>query len=429
MRDDRVAPLAAEPLPLTEQAQLRLAQLRLGEDGDPWTAFARGASDVARALGIGRLGIWLFTEDRAAIRSYLVVQPALGEVFEGAVLQRRDFPRYFAALEERRVVSADDARTSPLTAELRHAYLEPLGIGAMVDAPIYREGRVVGVACLEHLGGARAWHDGERAVAVAAAQAYARLAEEAERLDAESRAGAARDQLGRLERLAAMARLAAGVAHDFRNVLHAVGALAQEIEAECPGGSSTRELAGEIRDAVRRGEELVQDLMTFGQETRSQPIMLDIPATLRRMERLLALSAGPQVQLELLLAERVGRVLLDPRDFERVMVNLVLNARDAMPTGGRLRISARETRHDAGGLHSTTWVVVEVQDTGAGIAPQVAARLFEPFFTTKGERGTGLGLPIVEQLVRAAGGMVRVESQPGAGATFRLLLPRLAPPT
>ncbi len=428
MRDHSTAPRPDDALSLTERAQLHLAQLRLGSDGDPWSAFAIGATEVARTLDIGRVGIWLFTDDASAIRSYLVVQPAMGEVFEGSRLQRRDFPRYFEALEGRRVVSADDALASPLTTELSVAYLEPLGIGAMVDAPIYREGRVVGVACLEHVGGPRHWSDDERAVAVAVAQTFARLAEEAERHDAESRVGAAHGQLERLERMAALARLAAGVAHDFRNVLHAVGALAQEIEAECPGGSPVQQLAGDIRTAVRRGEGLVQDLMTFGQETRSQPVMLDISSALRRMERLLSLSAGTEVQLELLLAERVGRVMLDPKDFERVMVNLVLNARDAMPGGGHLRISVSEAVHDAGGLHNTIWVVVEVQDSGAGIDPGIAARLFEPFFTTKGERGTGLGLPIVEQLVRSAGGTVTVDSPPGAGATFRLLLPRLAPP-
>ena len=328
---------------------------------------------------------------------------------------------------ERRVVCAEDALTSPLTAELTAAYLVPLGIGALMDAPIYREGRIVGVVCHEHLGGARAWTEPEQHFAASVAQTFARLAEEAERFDVESRVGAAHGQLERLERMAALARLAAGVAHDFRNVLHSVGILAEMIQQECAGMSPVQALASDIRVGVRRGETLVQNLLAFGQEAPSSPTMLDIPAELRSMERLLTLSVGSGVRVEFAMADRVGRVLMDAKDLERMMVNLALNARDAMPSGGTLRITVCESEHDQGGLHNTTWVLVELSDSGIGIPADVVHRVFEPFFTTKGERGTGLGLPIVEQLVGKAGGYVRVESTPGNGTTFRLFLPRLAP--
>jgi len=171
----------------------------------------------------------------------------------------------------------------------------------------------------------------------------------------------------------------------------------------------------------------VQNLLAFGQEAPSSPTMLDIPAELRGMERLLTLSVGSGVRVEFAMADRVGRVLMDAKDLERMMVNLALNARDAMPSGGTLRITVCESEHDQGGLHNTTWVLVELSDSGIGIPADVVHRVFEPFFTTKGERGTGLGLPIVEQLVGKAGGYVRVESTPGNGTTFRLFLPRLAP--
>ncbi len=432
--DNRRTGAAPAPTPIPtptahelEVAQLRLAQLHLGSDGDAWSAFAAGAEDAVRTLGIGRLGIWLYSDDGMALRSYLVVQPSDGETFEGALLRRRDFPAYFAALEERRVVCAEDALTSPLTAELTAAYLVPLGIGALMDAPIYREGRIVGVVCHEHLGGARAWTEPEQHFAASVAQTFARLAEEAERFDVESRVGAAHGQLERLERMAALARLAAGVAHDFRNVLHSVGILAEMIQQECAGMSPVQALASDIRVGVRRGETLVQNLLAFGQEAPSSPTMLDIPAELRGMERLLTLSVGSGVRVEFAMADRVGRVLMDAKDLERMMVNLALNARDAMPSGGTLRIIVCESEHDQGGLHNTTWVLVELSDSGVGIPADVVHRVFEPFFTTKGERGTGLGLPIVEQLVGKAGGYVRVESTPGNGTTFRLFLPRLAP--
>ncbi len=433
------APHDAFPTPGNDldAVALQLAQLRLGPDGSAWHAFADGADRVIRALGLGRLGVWLFSEDRMAIRSYLVVQPSGGERFAGTILRRRDFPTYFAALDEHPVICVDDARESPLTSELGASYLEPIGIGAMLDAPIYREGRTVGVVCHEHIGGTRRWSEGERHVAALVAQAFARLVEESERQDAESRIGAAHGQLERLERMAALARLAAGVAHDFRNVLHGINIVSETIRDECGGNASVAGFATDIQRSVQRGEALVQSLLAFGQETPSAPVVLDVGGALRSMERLLTLSVGSRITLTLRVAERIGRVFIDPRELERVLVNLVLNARDAMPTGGTLDVSVRDTINgevaryappDTPGVHDASWLVIELKDSGIGIAPDVVPRLFEPFFTTKGERGTGLGLPIVEQLIRSAGGHVAVESALGAGATFRLFLPCTAPP-
>ena len=416
---------------------LHLSQLRLGPDGSAWHAFADGAVRVIQVLGIGRLGIWLFSEDRMAIRSYLVVQPSGGERFAGTILRRRDFPAYFAALEEHPVICADDARQSPLTSELTASYLEPIGIGAMLDAPIYREGRTVGVACHEHFGGPRQWSEGERHIAALVAQTFARLVEEAERHDAESRIGAAHGQLERLERMAALARLAAGVAHDFRNVLHGINIVSETIRDECGSNALVAGYATDIQRSVQRGEALVQSLLAFGQETPAAPVVLDVGAALRSMERLLTLSVGSRITLTTRIAERIGRVFIDPRELERVLVNLVLNARDAMPTGGTLDVSVRGTvngelaRHateGTPGANDASWIVIELKDSGVGIEPDVLPHLFEPFFTTKGERGTGLGLPIVDQLIRSAGGHVAVESTAGTGATFRLYLPCMAPP-
>jgi signal transduction histidine kinase len=410
-----------------ESALLRLAHLRVGDGDDAWHAFTAGAHDVVRTLGIQRLGIWLFSEDAATLRSFMLVQPHAGEIFDGMLLRRRDFPQYFAALETRRVVSADDALHSPLTRELADAYLRPLGIGAMLDVPIYREGAVVGVVCHEYIGGTRQWTAAEQDFAANVAQTFARLSEEAERHDAETRVGAAHGQLARLERLAAMARLAAGVAHDFRNILQSIATMSELIELDASDAAAVTALANDIRQAVHGSDALIQNLLTLGQESRTTPVVLDVAEALRQMTRIITLSAGPLVDVQFSLSERVGRVFVDRRDLERVLVNLALNARDAMPAGGTLHLTLAESDHEAGELHHTAWVVIEVRDSGSGIPPEVAARIFEPFFTTKGAAGTGLGLAIVDQLVASAGGYVRVETAAGVGTTFRLYLPRVAP--
>jgi PAS domain S-box-containing protein len=221
----------------------------------------------------------------------------------------------------------------------------------------------------------------------------------------------------RAQRFEALGRLAAGVAHDFNNLL-AVMLTTAELAAEViPADDPLRDELAAAANAARRGRALTRQLLTFARREPAQPQPVDVNQLVRNMQELLRRVAGPRVQLDLALAPEPAVVVADPAQAEQALLNLVTNAREAMPGGGRVVI---ETARSDGDLRVT------VRDTGTGIAPEVRPQLFEPFFTTKPD-GTGLGLATVYGVVIGAGGRVEVESEPGRGAAFHLLLPQAAP--
>jgi hypothetical protein len=217
----------------------------------------------------------------------------------------------------------------------------------------------------------------------------------------------------RAQRFEALGRLAAGVAHDFNNLLAVMlGAVELSVDA-IPADDPLRDDLAAAATAARRGRSLTRQLLTFARREPSRPQPVDVNQLVRNMQELLRRVAGPRVQLDLALAPEPGVVVADPAQAEQALLNLVTNAREAMPGGGRVVIETARADGD---------VRVTVRDTGVGIAPEVRPQLFEPFFTTKPE-GTGLGLATVYGVVTGAGGRVEVESEPGRGAAFHLLLP------
>ena len=221
----------------------------------------------------------------------------------------------------------------------------------------------------------------------------------------------------RAQRFEALGRLAAGVAHDVNNLLAVMLGAVELAEQEVPADDAAlREDLAAAADAARRGRALTRQLLTFARRQESQPQRVDVNALVEGMADLLRRIVGPRVRLELALSPDAGAVVADPAQAEQVLLNLVTNARDALPEGGEVRV---ETARENGDLRLT------VRDTGLGIAPEVRPHLFEPFFSTKAE-GHGLGLATVYGVVTGAGGRVDVESEPGHGAAFHLRLPRAA---
>jgi signal transduction histidine kinase len=408
-----------------EAAQLRLARLHVAGGASLADAFRETTRVAAETLGVERVGIWLFVDARRAIRCHQLYERSKGKYSEGAVLCAADFPAYFAALEERRDVPAADARTSALTSELDDAYLRPLGIASMLDAPIYRGGEVVGVVCHEDVK-PRAWSDADRSFAVSVSEAVGRQLEETARLDAENRLAEHEAHWSELEKMEALGRLAAGVAHDFRNMLTVVVGYADEIRRRA-SESRIVEAAGEILAVAQRGSALVRELVQFGRDHKSDARVLDVAEAVESMASVLKTAAGAAHPIEIRAERPIGRVLADRAQLERVVLNLALNARDAMPGGGTIRVGVREADVVVGGADSGTYVVIEVADTGIGMDRETQSRIFEPFFTTKpsGE-GTGIGLAVVYRVVERCGGFLHVESEPGRGTSIRVYLPRVA---
>ncbi|AKF11104.1 sensory box histidine kinase/response regulator [Sandaracinus amylolyticus] len=241
------------------------------------------------------------------------------------------------------------------------------------------------------------------------------------------------ERLHHLQRLEALGRLAGSVAHDFNNLLAAITANAELARAEAPEGSLGADALRDVLHASESAATLTRQLLALGRKQPAGIGAVDVGAALEKLRGLLAPLLGPGVRLVTSCAPGIGEVRLDAGPFEQVVMNLALNARDAMPGGGTLTIAAEPRAFDehearardvAPGEH----VLVTVTDTGAGMSDDVKERAFEPFFTTKPEgKGTGLGLATVYGIVRNAGGVVELESAPGQGTRFEIVLPRAAP--
>ena len=243
------------------------------------------------------------------------------------------------------------------------------------------------------------------------------------------------EQLQHSQRMEAVGRLAGGIAHDFNNVLTAVLGSIELLLLDAPPDRPHREELDIIRDAATRARDLIRQLLAFSARQVLQPMVVDLNRLVKDIAKLLRRLIGEDIALETTLAPALGAVRVDTGQIEQVLVNLAVNARDAMPQGGRLAIETDNVEVDgtrappAATVPAGRYVLLQVSDSGVGIDALVQAHLFEPFFTTKPRgKGTGLGLATVYGIVRQSEGHVTVESTPGRGATFRIYLPRVEAP-
>jgi signal transduction histidine kinase len=238
------------------------------------------------------------------------------------------------------------------------------------------------------------------------------------------------EQLRQSQKLEAVGRLASGVAHDFNNILMSIVGSADLLLMQLPEEEPARAEAKEIKVSVQRGAGLTRQLLAFSRRQATSPRLLAVEDVVSGMEMMLQRTIGPQVELEIRCDHPPTQVVADPAQMEQVVLNLVINARDAMPHGGRLAISVDAVDGDDAAVAAHVegrrgrFARLTVSDTGTGIDEATRARLFEPFFTTKEEgKGSGLGLSIVYGIVKQNGGYVGVVSEPGEGATFHVYLP------
>jgi PAS domain S-box-containing protein len=239
-------------------------------------------------------------------------------------------------------------------------------------------------------------------------------------------------ELRHAQKLEAVGRLAGGVAHDFNNLLTVIIGRCELLFRRVGHAGATARDVDIIMATARRASTLTTQLLAFSRKQVLQPTLLDLNEVVANMERLLDRLIGEDVVLWTDLQASLGRARADLGQIEQVIMNLVVNARDAMPAGGRLTIQTANVDVDAEfaarrvGFAPGAYVMLAVSDTGVGIEPDVRAKLFEPFFTTKPEgKGTGLGLSTVYGIVKQSGGEIVVESEPGQGASFRIYLPRV----
>lgn len=237
-------------------------------------------------------------------------------------------------------------------------------------------------------------------------------------------------KLHHAQRMESVGRLAAGIAHDFNNLLTVILGFTEFVIERVEHDEAACRDALEVRTAARRASALTRQLLAFSRQQVAERRVVDLVPAVRDMQPMIGRLIGEDVRCEFSLTAPSLQVLIDPAHFEQILMNLLVNARDAMPEGGTLRVGLAGDDVDAVragtlGLTPGPCVVLTVADTGMGIAPETLPFIFEPFFTTKGPReGTGLGLSTVFGIVRQNGGAIDVESVVGAGTTFRVLLPR-----
>lgn len=242
------------------------------------------------------------------------------------------------------------------------------------------------------------------------------------------------ERLRSAQKMEALGRFAGGIAHDFNNLLTGILGYCDLALDEISTENPAREDVAAIRSTAERAANLTRQILAFSRRQMLQPVLLDVNAVVSEMQVILQRLMEQRVAIELVLAPSVGAVLADRSQLEQVILNLALNARDAMPDGGTVRVETGEVEIDADADPATlpdnspgpgSWVYLAVHDTGIGITSAIRSQILEPFFTTKERgKGTGLGLATVDGIVQQSGGVLRVESTPRVGSTFRIFLPR-----
>jgi signal transduction histidine kinase/CheY-like chemotaxis protein len=243
------------------------------------------------------------------------------------------------------------------------------------------------------------------------------------------------EQVRQSQKMEAVGRLAGGIAHDFNNLLMVIRGYAEIVLEERDATPAVRKCVETIVRTTESAAGLTRQLLTFSRKHVFSPQVLDLNSLVNHMSEMLLGVLRDEMEFEIKLDPEAGCVSADPGQIEQVIMNLVVNARDAMPAGGQLTLETAHVIVDATrsprpvALPHEDYVMLAVTDTGIGMDSDTQSRIFEPFFTTKNkDEGTGLGLSVVYNIVRASGGHVRVISEPGRGSTLQIFLPRVASP-
>jgi PAS domain S-box-containing protein len=391
---------------------------------DDFTGIVRGITEVvARTLSVALVAVWRHDESGSVSRCQDLFRWPEGNHTDGISLTSAACPVYFRALAGSEVLTVTDALSDARTTELSAALLAPYGVRSMMCVPIRSRGTTVGVLSCKHVGEPRRWMPDEQAFALAVANLLSTLIAQAERQRLEQ-------QLRQAQKLEAIGKLAGGIAHDFNNILTVILGRAEEVSSDQRVPVDLRDAVSDLSQNAQRATSLTRQLLAFSRRQTIEVRDVDLNGVVANVTRLLHRVLGEDIVLGFTYSEQTLVVRADAGMIEQVLLNLAVNARDAMPVGGRLSIDtsvveALGPESSAGG-QPRTWACVRVSDNGAGIAPEHLPHIFEPFYTTKDVgKGTGLGLATTYGIVQQHGGWIEVDSQVARGTEFRVFFPRV----
>jgi PAS domain S-box-containing protein len=377
---------------------------------------------VAGTLEVAQVSVWRHDDRGTSTRCQdLLAWPEMAHS-AGEEWTEEACPAFFRSLDESDVIAAADAVADARTSELNERYLTPQGITSMMSVAIRAQGLTIGVLSCAHKGRRRRWMPDEQTYAVAVANLLSAIIAQVERQRLEQ-------QLRQAQKLEAIGQLAGGVAHDFNNILTVILGRAEEVAEEGHLPPQLHQALADILESAERATGLTRQLLAFSRRQAIQVKDVDMNVVVGNLTRMLDRILGEDVTVQFHYAARAAYVRADPGMIEQVLLNLVVNARDAMPLGGRLsvEISIVDGADPSGPVRPAgSWVCLRVTDSGSGIAPENLPHIFEPFFTTKDiGKGTGLGLATSYGIVQQHGGWIEVDSEVGRGTTFRVFFPNV----
>ncbi len=395
----------------------RLAELLVEGVALP-SALAQVCADLCATLDVAAASVWLLSDDGQQLECTIRYDRAAAAVAPvPPPLELAAAPRYLQAMTSQRALAVADVTTDPAAREIA-GRAEALGARALLGAPCRSGGQLIGVVCCEHSGSPRPWRSEEVAFAASVADGVSLAIEGRRRSRAERERGAFEEGLRQAQKMESLGHLAGGVAHDLNNLLTPILVCGEQLHEDVRDPVA-RESIDTLLEAAASARELVAQLLAFGRKQMLQLRTIDVNDVCERAAKLLARSLPASIDVRLGLASALPPVSADATQLQQVIVNLAINARDAMPEGGRLSVTTGVRADDA-----AAGVVIAVEDSGAGIDPQILPHIFEPFFTTKSVgRGTGLGLAMVYGIVKQHRGTIDVASEVGRGTRFEVRLP------
>ena len=389
---------------------------------------------TAHCIAADRAGIWTFNSDKSALTCIELYEKNENVHSNGHTLLVEGCPNYISALMGNQPIAANDANQDARTSELREIYLEAFGIASQLHSPIRIDGELRGVVCLERVGSPRQWMDADLSFANSVSDLVSRTIVEHEMRVEDKQRHALENRFAQAQKMESLGILAGGIAHDFNNLLQGILGNADLARRVVPQDSSAQKNLKSVSDIAQRASELCDGLLAYSGQGEILFGNVDLAETVREMAKLMEVALTKSCALHFDFGASLPLIYADKTQIRQVILNLITNASEAVgKSSGSVYIRARarhcesielKTPLEETPLPAGRYLVLEIEDTGCGMDPNVLQRMFEPFFTTK-FTGRGLGLAATLGIMRAHKSALDIQSSPGEGTRVRLSFPAL----